>query len=81
MTELEKEMLHALRMDHGHTTVNEMQKCKTCTRRAREMMAIVAGYLESTAQDLLEDNEEPENNGYESGVRDLYHVVTGDDVS
>ena len=39
------DVLHALRMDHGHTTANEMQRCGTCSRRATRVREIVSRAL------------------------------------
>lgn len=32
--ELIEDVVHVLRLDHGHTTAHEMFACRTCTRRA-----------------------------------------------
>lgn len=58
MNEMQKDMLHALRMDHGHTTAHEMQICKTCTRRAQEMHDIAMKYVnepEMLSEDWMTD--------------------------
>jgi hypothetical protein len=44
--ELHADILHELRLDHGHTTANEMQKCQTCTRRSERITDRVMKTLE-----------------------------------
>lgn len=43
--EFRTDALHTLRMDHGHTTANEMQRCGTCTRRAEVLTDVLTKLL------------------------------------
>jgi hypothetical protein len=51
-------LLRALRRDHGHTTANEAQACRTCSRRAGILTAaLVEADLVQESGLVLTDSE------------------------